>query len=102
MKDRQIRASRLTGIKTTEGSSLEEILERRLQNKEPIGVEVGVIHTKRADGTLPAYNIRTDRFDLALDGIDRIQKSETAKREETMQIVKDDVKDESTGDTLTN
>ena len=36
--------------------------------------------TGKKDGVLPAYNIRTDRFDIALEAMDKIGRNK-AKRE---------------------
>ena len=36
------------------------------------------IHRKK-DGVLPAYNIRTDRFDIALEAMDKIGRSKAKK-----------------------
>ena len=39
-----------------------------------------VIYTAKEDGVLPAYNIRTDRFDIAMDAYDKITRN-IAKKE---------------------
>lgn len=64
------------------GESLETKIERILENGEGVTEAVPIIHTPRAEGVLPEYNVRTDRFDVALEGTDYIQKSNTAKAEE--------------------
>lgn len=80
----------------TEGDRLEIILERMMQNGEPIGNEAPLIFTERKDNVQPAYNIRTDRFDLAIDGMDKIASSRQARREGNLKIVEDkDEKNES-------
>jgi hypothetical protein len=75
-----------------EGESLEVKLERMLSNGEKIGAEVPIIHTERKNGVEPQYNIRTDRFEIALDGIGAIQKSYQTRREEKakLEVVKND------------
>lgn len=74
-----------------QGESLENKLERIIANKEPIKGEAPIIYTERKDGIQPSYNIRTDRFDVALDGMTAIHKSQMAKREERakLRVVKD-------------
>ena len=47
-----------------------------------------IIYTEKKDGVLPAYNIRTDRFDLAIDAFDKIEMEGIAKKN---QIKADDV-----------
>ena len=38
-------------------------------------------YSERKDGVLPETDIRTDRFDVALDAMDKASKSVRAKRE---------------------
>jgi len=50
------------------------------------------------------YNIKTDRFEIAVEAMDKVAKSNIAKRDNQpkMEIVKDDVKDEPTHGTGTD
>ena len=41
-----------------------------------------IIFTDRSEGVLPAYDIRTDRWDIATEAMDRVNKAKIAKREE--------------------
>lgn len=86
-----------------QGESLEKKLERIIANKEPIKDGSPIIYTERKDGIQPSYNIRTDRFEVALDGLDKIHKSQMAKREERakLRVVKEDGKAEPTQGTGT-
>jgi hypothetical protein len=74
-----------------EGETIEQKIERVTTNKEPIKDGAPLIYTDRKDGVLAGHNIKTDRFEIALDAIDKIQKSQTAKSEAkaTMNIVRD-------------
>lgn len=65
-----------------EGESIENKVNRILINKEPITDGAPLIYTNRKDGVLPGYNIRTDRFDVAIDAMDKVAKSKLAKRME--------------------
>lgn len=71
---------RLKSIEIYEGESIETKCARVLQNNEPITDTAPIIYTAKEDGVLPAYNIRTDRFDIAMDAYDKISKS-AAKKE---------------------
>lgn len=64
--------------------SLERQLEKVVAGKEPIDSSSPLIYTERKDGVLPQYNIRTDRFELALEAMGVVNKSYRAKREERM------------------
>lgn len=72
----------LTVNNSVKGETIEQKIERILNNNEAITDGAPTIYTDRKDGVLPEYNIRTDRWDLALEGTDAISKSKFAKREE--------------------
>lgn len=74
---------RLKSIEIYEGESIETKCARILQNKEPITDTAPIIYTTKEDGVLPAYNIRTDRFDIAMDAYDKITRS-SAKKEQAV------------------
>ena len=38
-----------------------------------------IIYTEKEDGVLPAYNIRTDRFDIAMDAYDKMTRNSAKK-----------------------
>lgn len=64
--------------------SLEDKISRMMNNKEPIGESTEMRFTERKDGVRPEYDIRTDRFEHALDAADYIDRSHKAKRERAM------------------
>ena len=66
---------RIQSVEIQEGETIETKVARITQNKEPITDSAPIIFTEKKDGVLPAYNIRTDRFDIALDAMDKIGKS---------------------------
>ena len=68
-------------------------------NNEPITDGATPIFTPKADGVLPAYDIRTDRFNIALDATDKFNRSEITKRVNMKVVKNDDVKgSESAGE----
>jgi hypothetical protein len=75
----------------TEGEMIENKVERVVNNKEPIKDGAPIIFTPRQEGVKPAYNIRTDRFEVAIDAMDKVSKSYKARREEKadMRVNKD-------------
>lgn len=66
---------------STEGESLEDKVKRITNNKEPIKDGAPLIYTDKKDGVIAGYNIRTDRFDIAIDAMDIVHKSTIAQRE---------------------
>ncbi|QCS36846.1 hypothetical protein [Tortoise microvirus 14] len=68
--------------KSYEGESIEEKCARVTQNKEPIKDAAPIIYQERKEGVLPGYDIRTDRFEIAIEAMDKVARSKEAKREE--------------------
>jgi hypothetical protein len=87
MKKRIVYAnSQLRGGNTYECDRLDLKLRRLMENKEPIDEEMAsMIYTERKDGVLPAYNIRTDRFDVAIMAMDAANKMRDAQRWQGME-----------------
>lgn len=74
---------RLWVNESVEGESIENKIERMINNREPMSEPgVGLLFTAREDGVLAETDIRTDRFEIAVEAADKIQKSHIAKREE--------------------
>lgn len=71
--------------KSVEGEPIEHKIERVLNNREPIKDGAPIIYTERKDGVKPEYDIRTDRFEIAVEASDKIAKSYKARREERIQ-----------------
>lgn len=66
---------------TVEGISIEKKIERVMQAKEPIDDSAPIMFTERKDGVLPEYNIRTDKWDVAMTAMDAVAKSRIARRD---------------------
>lgn len=75
------------------GERLEEKINRILNNKEPITDGSPVIYTERKDGVMPAYDIRTDRFEVAVEAMSAVQKSQMAKRENRQKPIGEEAKE---------
>lgn len=65
-----------------EGETIEMKMERVVNSGEPINEGAQMIYTDRRDGVRPELDIRTDRWDIALDAMDKVTKSQLAKRVE--------------------
>lgn len=74
---------------STEGETIEMKIRRIVNNKEPIKDGAPLIYTDRKEGIRASTNIRTDRFEIAIDGMDKVTKSRQAKREERQKGKKD-------------
>lgn len=65
-----------------EAEPLRVTLKRAKSNNEPIAGATAQYFTERADGVRPEYDIRTDRFDVAMGVMDRATKAHIANRED--------------------
>lgn len=103
-KRQRMNRTELTGNPTIEGESIEQKLERKRHNKEVITDGAPMIYTERKDGVQKAYDIRADRFEIAVEAKDKMTRHNIAKRDEAyMAVVKDDKpKDGSQGDGKTD
>lgn len=61
------------------GESIENKVRRITENNEPITDGAPIIYTNREDGVLPAYNIRTDRWEVAQAAMDAVNQTNLAK-----------------------
>lgn len=66
---------------STEGETIEQKVERIVNNGEPSNDGSETIYTERGDGVIAGYDIRTDRLEVAIEGTDKIHRAEVAKRE---------------------
>lgn len=66
---------------STEGEWIEQKIERVVNNGEPIEDGAPIIYTERKEGVIPAYNIRTDTREIAVEAMDLAQKQKIARRE---------------------
>lgn len=72
-----------------------EVKLRKIINGEANEMEDGVfptIYTEKKDGVKPEFDIRTDRFEVAIDAIDKINQSmanQVAKSKGETEAVKD-------------
>ena len=72
--------SRISVFDVYPGVSIEQELRKALQSGEPLKATANIAYTERKDGVLPQYDIRTDRFELALIATDKANKSAAASR----------------------
>jgi len=67
--------------KNYEGETIEKKIQRITANSEPISDGAPLIYTDKAHGVGAEYNIRTDRFEIAVDAMDKVYKATMARRE---------------------
>lgn len=74
--------SQLVSIDKLEGEPIEKKVARIQNEKEPITDSAPLIFTERKEGVKAAYNVRTDRFEIAAEAMDKVSASHMAKRQE--------------------
>ena len=75
-----------TNYEYQDGESIENKVRRITENNEPITDGAPIIYTNREDGVLPAYNIRTDRWEIAQQAMDAVNQAYLAKSKNFGQI----------------
>lgn len=78
----------------TNGESIEEMLRRLTANREPIPDNVPPIYTPQEDGVVPDYDIRSDRFDVAMTAQDKFSRSKIAQGAEKPDLEEGEEKQE--------
>lgn len=77
---------RMESVETFEAETIEQKIDRIVNNKEPIKDGAPIIFTERKDGVLPEYDIRTDRWDIAITAMDKVHTDRIAKRENKVDV----------------
>ena len=80
-----------TSTEIYEGESIEKKCRRIVEEKAPITDGAPIIYTPKEQGVLPAYDIRTDRWDMAIMAMDAVNKQRIALSKQN-----NDKKDEKT------
>lgn len=65
-----------------EGETIEMKIERITTHNEPITDGAPLIYTDRKDGVLPAYDPRTDKWDIAIEAMNKVAESRLLRRAE--------------------
>ena len=95
-KYRKPKTLNLTSVEVVEGETIERKIERIVLNKEPITDGAPEIFTERKEGVISAYNVRTDRWEVAAEAMDKISASKMAQRDskpKEKEIKKEDKKE---------
>uniref|UniRef100_A0AAU8B747 Uncharacterized protein n=1 Tax=Dulem virus 201 TaxID=3145678 RepID=A0AAU8B747_9VIRU len=66
-------------VERYEAESIEKKVKRIINENEPIEDGAPIIYQERADGVKPEFNIRTDRWEIAIEAMDKVTKEELSK-----------------------
>lgn len=62
-----------------EGETMHEKIRRIMIDKEPITDGAPIIFTEKKDGVRPEFDIRTDKWDIAQNAMDKVAAAKIAK-----------------------
>lgn len=86
-------------VETIEGERIEQKVRRLMDEKSPINDGAPMIYTERKDGVLPSYDIRTDRWIIAQEAMEKHMGAVSAKRKmEYDAMLTGEAKDATSGD----
>lgn len=77
-----MKSSKLYVSESYEAESIEVKIQRLMNNKEAPDQMSPLIYTERAEGVRASTNIRTDKWEIAIDAMNKVQETHAAKREQ--------------------
>lgn len=69
----------MRSVETYEGESIEKKIQRIVNENEPIEDGAPIIFQERAEGVKPEFNIRTDRWEVAIEAMDKVSAEELSE-----------------------
>lgn len=66
-------------VETYEGQSIEDRCKKLVETGEPIKDTSPLIYTPKDKGVMPQYDVRADKWDIAQNAMDRVNKERIAK-----------------------
>lgn len=72
--------TQITVVLDQKGESIEEMLRRIRDSKEPIQANAKILYFDRKDGVMPFCDIRSDRFDYAMQATNKLHATAYAQR----------------------
>ena len=84
-----VKPTKIRVNKSIEGETIEMKVRRIVDNKEPITDGAPLIYGPKGE-IMAGHNIRTDRFEIAVEAMDNISKANIAKGSEVTLEVKED------------
>lgn len=63
-----------------QGETIEQKVNRIVNNKEPIKDQAPLNYTERKDGINPDYDVRADKWERAIDAMGAVNKSKLTQR----------------------
>lgn len=75
----------MVSVETYQGECIEKKVQRIVNENEPIEDGAPIIFQERGDGVKPEFNIRTDRWEIAINAMDKVSAEELSKYTKTQE-----------------
>lgn len=85
----------MNSIEPYEGESIEEKVARITENNEPITDGAPIVYTKRSEGIKPEFDIRTDKWALAQEKMEKVNGAKRTKIQEKLKATETPKTEES-------
>lgn len=66
-------------VEEYEGESIEKKIQRVLDENQPITDGADFVYTEKAEGVRPEFDVRTDKWEIANEAMEAVNKSKIAK-----------------------
>ena len=66
-------------VESYEGQSIEDRCKKLVETGEPIKDTSPLIYTPKEKGVMPQYDVRADKWEIAQDAMDRVNRERVAK-----------------------
>lgn len=86
----KVQPGRITVHPDKEGHSIEELMRDATATNTPIQATAKINYTERGDGVHAEYDIRTDRFEMARQALDKVHATNYASRMQADGFVKNE------------
>ena len=80
-----------------EGERIETKCARVVENNEPITDGAPMIYTEKRNGVMPQYNIRADKWEIAQETMNRVNREKIAKGQAELKEMEEPKKDNADG-----
>ena len=67
------------GVESYEGQSIEDRCKKLVETGEPIKDTSPLIYTPKENGVMPQYDVRADKWEIAQNAMDRVNRERIAK-----------------------
>lgn len=82
----------MQSVELYEAESIEEKVRRIVNENEPIEDGAPIIFQERIDGVKPEFNIRTDRWEVAIEAMDKVSADELSRYTKSQEVPGEGVK----------